>query len=239
MSCLDGRIVARAGQRVQQHGILCPTKRGSGWRGRNRSSAERRCKFREGSWGRCICRQSQRPDLPGRIRQPPGRRHADAAGYCVLDCLHDQGGDWRRRDAMCRAWQAVARPASRRNHARAGGTAGARRLRRRRQAVASPRPKEDHLAEPADPYSRLRLRCVERQAEALRRHDRFPARPLTHSGLARRAFGVRSGRGLGIRHQHRLGGPDGGNGLGPEPGYLHAREHICPAWHARQWFHSR
>ena len=50
------------------------------------------------------------------------------------------------------------------------------------------------------------------------------------AGGVERAAGIRTGRALGIRHQHRLGRPHGGGGQRAEPGSLYAGSTSSSRW---------
>ena len=161
-----------AGQTAQQHGILRNNQEGPMPDDMSRllraAVTRRSCARRRGDGGR-----PRRHVLPGCIwTREPGRRRADDDGHGVPHRLDDQGGHRRRRDAVRRARAAVARPAGRRDHAGARRPAGAGRVRRRRPADAATGAAQDHAAPSADAHRGLRLRCLEREPEPLRRGDR-------------------------------------------------------------------
>ena len=56
---------------------------------------------------------------------------------------------------------------------------------------------------------------------------------------AQDAAGVRPGRSLGVRHQHRLGGQDGRSGERPAARKLFPRAHLRPARHGRHQLHAQ
>ena len=145
-------------------------------------------------------------DLSGRVR-PAGlaRRCRDDAGYGVLDRFDDQGDHVDSGDAAGRAGQAVARPADRRRAAGNRRAASARRLRCRRRAAAAPGKAADHPAPSAHPHRRLRLRHLECRYGPLHGAERRPRHHLLPGGGVSVATGLRAGREMGLRHQHRLG----------------------------------
>ena len=61
----------------------------------------------------------------------------------------------------------------------------------------------------------------------------FPTILSGKLAVAERTARLRAWRALGIRHQHRLGRPHGGDGQRPGPRGVYAREHLRPTRHAR------
>ena len=118
-------------------------------------------------------------------------------------------------------------------------TAGVRRLRRERQAEAARRQAADHAAASHDPHGGLLLRHLERRdgpVHGARRHSGH--HHLREQG-ADHAARVRSGRALGIRHQHRLGRQGGGGRERQAARRLSQGPHLRAARHERHRLQAR
>ena len=103
-------------------------------------------------------------------------------------------------------------PARRRDGPGAGVGAGARGLRRGRQADPPAAQAADHPAPPPDPHGGLQLRDLAPGDRPVPGRDRHAGHHDLHERGAHHAASVRPGRPLGLRHQYRLGGQDGRGG---------------------------
>ena len=86
----------------------------------------------------------------------------------------------------------------------------------------------DHAAPPAHPHGRLRLRHLERRYPASTRGQEDSRRHQLPERGADDAAAVRSRRPVGLRHQHRLGGQDGGGRQRQEARRLPAENLFAP-----------
>ena len=171
----------------------------------------------------------------GAVRPARARRHSGHdARHRLPHRVDDEGDRHRRGHAARRAGQAHARGpgAQHRPHARLAH--GPRRLRRRRRAEGAPREGADHAAPSADPYRRVQLRHLGPGHRALHQGHGDAGPGHRQGGVAPPAAGVRSGRPLAVRDQHRVDGPPHRGDERPVARGLFPRADFRPARHEGQ-----
>ncbi len=174
--------------------------------------------------------------LRGRLRpaRAGARRGRDDARHRLPHRIHDQGDHLGRGDAARRAGQAQAGRPGAEHRSRAGLAPGARRVRRLGRAQAPPREAADHPAPPAHPHRRVQLRHLGREHRTLHQGVGHARAVDRQGGVHPHAADLRSGRPLGVRRQHRLGGPPRRGDQRPAARRLLPRQDLRAARHEGQ-----
>ena len=153
-------------------------------------------------------RDRQGRAVRGRVRRPRARpAGGDDPRHRLPHRLDDQGDRHRRGHAARRAGQAHARGTGAQHRPDAGLAHGPRRLRRRRRAEGPSRQGTDHAAPAADAHRRVQLRHLGPGHRALHQGHGDAEPGHRQGGVPPPAAGVRPGRPVAVRHQHRVDGP--------------------------------